>query len=73
MKFQELKPNFLSMEFDEQLSFIVAYTETRQRELSEIKVNLDSSNAKKGMRKTKDKQLKLTGEQLKLLKQLGLI
>lgn len=73
MLFQQLKPLFLEMEFDEQLSFITSYTERRQRAITQKIVSLDTSKAKKSPAKTKDKQLKVTSEQLALLQKLGLI
>lgn len=72
MLFQQLKKNFLEMEQDEQLEFIIKYTEKRQVELSSTTVQFDETKAKKSPAK-KDKQIKLTSEQIKLLKQLGLV
>lgn len=69
MRFEQLKPNFLTMEFDEQLSFITAYCEGRTRDLSQTTVVIE----KKPSSKARDKQIKLNPEQLKLLKQLGLV
>lgn len=73
MRFEQLKKNFLDMEFDEQLGFITSYTEKRLQELNQISLSLDTTKAKKSPAKSKDKQIKLNPDQLRLLKQLGLV
>lgn len=72
MLFQQLKRNFLDMEFDEQLSFMTDYVERRQQDLTRTIIALDTAKAKRSPAK-KDKQIKLNSEQLRLLKQLGLV
>lgn len=72
MKFEQLKPLFLDMDFDEQISFIDRYIEERTTTLQKKLVAFTDSNTKKPSAK-KDKQIKVTGDQLNLLKQLGLI
>lgn len=69
MRFEQLKPNFLDMEFDEQLSFITNYCEERTKDLNQTTVVVE----KKASSKARDKQIKLNPEQLKLLRQLGLV
>lgn len=73
MLFQQLKKNFLDMEYDERLIFMTDYIERRQIDLSKTTVSIDTAKAKRGTTAKKDKQLKLTSEQMKLLKQLGLV
>ena len=72
MKFEQLKPQFLQMEFDEQLAFMDNYIEERTATLQKKLVAFTESKTKKPSTK-KDKQLKVTGAQMELLKQLGLI
>ena len=72
MKFEQLKEQFLEMDFDKQLAFIDQYIEERTATLQKKLVAFTESKAKKPSAK-KDKQLKVTSEQLNLLKQLGLI
>ena len=72
MKFEQLRKPFLEMEFDEQLAFIDNYIEERTATLQKKLVAFTESKAKKPSAK-KDKQLKVTAEQMNLLKQLGLI
>jgi hypothetical protein len=72
MLFQQLKKNFLDMDLDEQLGFLTSYVEARQNDLNRVVVALDTTKAKKSGAK-KDKQVKLTSEQMKLLRQLGLV
>jgi hypothetical protein len=72
MKFEQLRPKFLEMEFDEQVNFISEYIEKRTNDLQKVLVSFDTAKAKKSPAK-KDKQIKLTTVQMNLLKQLGLI
>jgi hypothetical protein len=72
MKFEQLRKPFLQMEFDEQLAFMDNYITTRTSDLQKSLVAFTESKAKKAPAK-KDKQLKVTGAQMELLKQLGLI
>jgi hypothetical protein len=72
MKFEQLRPQFLKMEFDEQLAFIDNYIEERTATLQKKLVAFTDAKTKKTSFK-KDKQLKVTGAQMELLKQLGLI
>ena len=71
MKFEQLRPLFLSMEFDEQLAFIDNYITTRTSDLQKSIISYEPKVKKSAAKK--DKQLKVTGDQLALLKQLGLI
>ena len=73
MKFEQLRTPFLQMEFDEQLAFMDNYITTRTQELQKSLVAFTESKAKKSPVAKKDKQLKVTGAQMELLKQLGLI
>jgi len=72
MKFEQLKEQFLEMDFDKQLAFIDQYIEERTATLQKKLVAFTESKTKKPSAK-KDKQLKVTAEQMNLLKQLGLI
>jgi hypothetical protein len=72
VKFEQLKEQFLEMDFDKRLAFIDQYIEERTATLQKKLVAFTESKAKKPSAK-KDKQLKVTSEQLNLLKQLGLI
>ena len=73
MKFEQLRTPFLQMEFDEQLAFMDNYITNRTIELQKSLVAFTESKAKKSPAAKKDKQLKVTGAQMELLKQLGLI
>jgi hypothetical protein len=73
MKFEQLRIPFLQMEFDEQLAFMDNYIINRTTELQKSLVAFTESKTKKSPVTKKDKQLKVTGAQMELLKQLGLI
>jgi hypothetical protein len=70
MKFEELRKNFLDMEFEERLSFLTTYVENRTADLRKVEVKV--APAKKAGAK-KDKQIKLTSAQMDLLRKMGLI
>lgn len=70
MKFEQIRKNFLEMEFEERLSFLSSYVETRTEDLRKVEVKV-SEPKKSGAKK--DKQIKLNSAQLELLKKLGLI
>jgi hypothetical protein len=71
MKFEELKPNFLSMGSQERLIFMFEYAEKRNKDIEMLLVNV--TQKKKGVKKGKGKMVSVTGEQLALLKALGLV
>lgn len=70
MLFEQVRKNFLEMEFEERLSFLSTYTESRTAELRRVEVKVTEPK-KTGAKK--DKQIKLSSAQLDLLKKMGLI
>jgi hypothetical protein len=74
-KFEELKANFLDMDFDERMEFILRYTEKRGEAIEKKTVVM--TKVSKGKRATgskkNDKTIAVTPEQLQLLQSLGLV
>ena len=73
MKFEELKPNFLEMDFDERMQFIIQYTEKRAESLNKRVIVMNTKKAGKCNTKKKDQKVSVTQEQLQLLQSLGLV
>jgi len=72
MLFQDLFPQFDNMEYDSRLSFMARYREQRTEDLQKSLVVLTQPKSTKRAAK-KDKTIKLTKDQVELLRTLGLI
>lgn len=72
MKFEELKNNFLSMESSERISFVAAYYEQRDKDISMTTVSIKQKRTRKSSGR-KGKTISVTTDQLALMKSLGLV
>ena len=74
MKFEELKPNFLDMDFDDRMEFILRYTEKRGKAIEMRTIVMPKNKCTKTKsNKKKDQKIAVTQEQLQLLQSLGLV
>ena len=72
MQLQDMKTDFLMMEDAERTAFVLQYTEQRRLDLEQATVKL-KSKSKGGKKKAAPKTMKVTPEQLALMKKLGLV
>ena len=72
MLFQDLFPQFDNLEYDGRLAFIAGYRHQRTEDLRKSLVVLTQPKSTKRAAK-KDKTVKLTRDQVELLKALGLV
>jgi len=71
MQIQDMKTNFLNMEDAERTAFMVQYIEARRLDLEQAIVK--PKTGAKGAKKAAPKTMKVTQEQLELMKKLGLV
>ena len=70
MKFEELKKNYLDMDYEERKGFILTLTDARAKSIAMSQATtVRTPKARKG----KDKMVKVSNDQLELLKALGLL
>ena len=73
MQLTDMKVDFLDMGGPERTAFMMHYTEARRKELEQSRVILKAKSVSSGKKKAAPKTLKVTPEQLALMKKLGLI
>ena len=73
MQLTDMKVDFLKMGGPERTAFIVAYTEARRVEMEQSEVIIKAKAKRGGRKKAAPTTLKVTPEQLALMKKLGLI
>jgi len=73
MNLLNLRQNFQTLQPNEQVVFLNEYVAKRVIDLEKTAIIKPRITAKKGVKRTKEKKIPVTIEQLELLKKLGLV